>query len=177
MTDNNIQEQPSYRLLRFALVLSMIGSGLYLVNYLLTGLLLPVIQSAVEAGQISYPQEFTVAVEQMLRTPRPYSFSMALLEALSLVGVIRMWRLYRNGFHVYALSQLLMLLVTGLFLGRQYVMLGDIMMTLLFITIYFVCFRRLGLFSREVEPVVDDDDEEDDEDDEEDDENDLVNGE
>jgi len=165
MTENNIQDNPAYRFLRFVLVLSMIGSGMNLLSYLMTGLLMPLMQSYIASGQITFPDQFTVAVEQMMRTPRPYFFSMALLNALSLVGVIRMWKLYRNGFHFYALSQLLMLLVTGLFLGRQYVMLGDIMMTLLFIVIYFVSFRRLGLFNLDAEAVAPVDEEADDDDD------------
>lgn len=168
MTENSIQDNPAYHFLRFVLVLSMIGSGMNLLSYLMTGLLMPTMQSYIASGQITFPDQFTVAVEQMLRTPRPYFFSMALLNALSLVGAIRMWKLYRNGFHFYALSQLLMLLVTGLFLGRQYVMLGDIMMTLLFITIYFVLFRRLGLFNRDTEVASPADEEADDDDDDDD---------
>ncbi len=166
MTNKNIQEQPSYGFLRFMLVLSMIGSGMSLISYLMTGLMMSMMQDYIASGELTFPEQFTVAVEQMLRTPRPFYFCMALLYALSLSGVIRMWKLHRNGFHFYALSQLLMLLVTGLFLGRQYVMMGDIMMTLLFISVYFVCFRRLGLFNRDTEVVEVVEEEENDDDEE-----------
>lgn len=97
-----------------------------------------------------FPSEMTVLVEQFFETPRSFFLCSALLFALSLTGVILMWNLRKSGFHFYTLAQLLILLVTLLFLGRERVPLGDIMFTLLFITYYYIALRNLGVFSRSV---------------------------
>lgn len=97
-----------------------------------------------------FPAEMTVLVEQFFETPRSFFLCSALLYALSLTGDILMWNLRKIGFHLYTLAQLLVMLVTLLFLGRERLPLGDIMFTLLFITYYYIAFRNLGVFSRSV---------------------------
>lgn len=97
-----------------------------------------------------FPAEMTVYLEQFFETPRSFFLCSALLYALSLTGVILMWNLRKIGFHLYTLAQLLVMLVTLLFLGRERLPLGDIMFTLLFITYYYIAFRNLGVFSRSV---------------------------
>jgi hypothetical protein len=103
----------------------------------------------------------TVFVEQLFETPRSFFLCSALLYGLSLAGVILMWNLRKSGFHLYTLAQLLILLVTLLFLGRERVPLGDIMFTLLFITYYYVALRNLGVFSKgsEVQTSTDENEE------------------
>ena len=60
-----------------------------------------------------------------------------------------MWNLRRIGFHLYTLSQLLVLVVTVLFLGKEHLLLGDVMFTLLFVIYYYFSLRRLGVFVKD----------------------------
>ena len=101
---------------------------------------------------MTFPNEMTVYVEELLETPRSFFFSSALLYGLSLTGAILMWNLKKSGFHLYTLAQLLILLITLLFLGREHVALGNIMFTLLFIIYYYIAMRNLGVFDRAVAP-------------------------
>lgn len=135
------------RSLNIVLVLSMIGSGLYCLSSLSWGLTAPVMQQMVDSGAIKMQDSMMVAFEQMVETPRSFYLWSALLYAVSLTGVILMWNLRKLGFHLYTLAQLFVLVITVLFLGKERLLLGDVMFTLLFIVYYYFSLRRLGVFS------------------------------
>ncbi|MBP5327221.1 MAG: hypothetical protein J6Y98_04850 [Bacteroidales bacterium] len=139
------------RTLRIVLVLSMIGSGFYFISNTITGIAQPVMKSAYESGAIKLSGQmstYTVAIEQMLDTPRSFFLCSALLNAMSLTGAILMWNLRKSGFHMYTLAQMLIMLITVLFLGRESMPLGDIMLTILFVLYYYISLRNLGAFNR-----------------------------
>ena len=153
--DNNLEQQiftARRRSLRIILVLSFIGSGFSLLNYLLTGTIMPLAKTMYESGSMTFPSEMTVFAEEMFETPRSFFFCSALLYAMSLAGAILMWNLRKSGFHMYTLAQLLILLVTLLFLGKERVPLGNIMFTLLFIIYYYIALRNLNVFAKETTP-------------------------
>lgn len=127
----------------------MIGSGMSATSYLIYGLTLPMMQQMLHSGTLPMPSEYMVALEEILGYPRPYFLCCALLYALSLTGVIMMWNLRKNGFHLYTLAQLLVLLVTVLFLGKESMPIGNVMFTLLFVTYYFMAFKRIEKFQPE----------------------------
>ncbi|MBQ6955865.1 MAG: hypothetical protein IJP80_04550 [Bacteroidales bacterium] len=129
--------------LRIVLVLSFIGSGLSFFSYLMMSVGLSGFQAMYSSGQMVLPGEMTVFVEQLMETPRSFFVCSSLLYAMSLVGLVMMWNVRRNGFHMYTMAQLLLLLVTVLFLGRERLALGDVMMTLLFVVYYFMAMRQL----------------------------------
>lgn len=136
------------------LTLSCIGSGFSFLTNLITGLTYPVYKAMYESGDLlemmmrfSGEQDgsiFEAALEQSMAVPRVVYLLHALLYAMSLAGVIMMYRLHKNGCHLYAIAQLLVLIVTLLFLGKGHLIIGDVMMALLFIVYYFVTFRRIG---------------------------------
>ena len=110
---------------------------------------LPSMKTVYESGELSVPEEMTVMIEQMINTPRSFYLCSALLYAASLIGVVLMWNIRKSGFHLYTLAQLLVLLIGVLFLGKDRLSLGDVMLTVLFITYYYIALRRLGAFNRE----------------------------
>lgn len=131
------------RSLRFVLVMSMIGSGYMLLNSLFMSAFLPLFKEFVTAGLSSLPTEFKAAYELALSIPRICYVLMTILYALSLTGVIMMWRLRQNGWHCYTLAQLLLLVVPVLFMGKAYLALGDVMMAILFVGFYFVVLKEI----------------------------------
>lgn len=132
------------RSLRIVLVLSLIGSGWMCLSSLSMALMLPAMNQMVASQTVPIPDELQVAFEIVLQTPRSYYALLALLYAVSLVGIVMMWRLRRNGLHFYALSQLLILCVPVIFMGREFLSLGDIMMTPLFIGFYYLSLRGIS---------------------------------
>ena len=150
MTEYDERVQTIWRRnLRIFLVLSIIGSGMYFMASLVWGVTLPSMKAVYESGELSVPEEMTVMVEQMINTPRSFYLCSALLYATSLIGVVLMWNIRKSGFHLYTLAQLLVLLIGVLFLGKDRLSLGDVMLTVLFITYYYIALRKLGAFNRE----------------------------
>ncbi|MCQ2298008.1 MAG: hypothetical protein MJZ51_05235 [Bacteroidales bacterium] len=129
------------RNLRIVLVLSLIGSGYMMLSTFICsidGLLEKMRGPLIEA----YP-EMKVSYEIMMATPRICYILESLLYALSIIGVILMFRLKRSGWHCYTLAQLLLLLVPVLFIGRTAFGIGDFMMTILFSTFYFTTLKNI----------------------------------
>lgn len=136
------------------LTLSCIGSAFSLLSNLISGLFYPIYKAMFESGDLlemlmKFSGEtdsslFEAALEQYMAVPRIVYLLHALLFAMSLAGVIMMYKLRKNGAHLYAVAQLLAIIVTLLFLGRAGLNVGDLMMTLLFIIYYLVTFRRIG---------------------------------
>jgi hypothetical protein len=93
-----------------------------------------------------YSSIFTIRMEQEMDIPNWYNLLRALLDLTSIVGLVLMWRLRKNGFHAYTLSKLLLMLLPLLFLDRSYMGIGDIMIAALFIAYYFFLLKSLGAF-------------------------------
>lgn len=132
--------------LRVLLVLTFITAGLNLFSYLLTAFMMPSFKQIVESTPDMFPDQWKTMVDMFLSLPRGYFAVAALLYAFELAGGVLMWRLHRAGFHCYALSRLLLLLVPLLFIGREFVGIGDVMFALLFIAVYWLLLRALGVF-------------------------------
>ena len=132
--------------LHILLVLSMIWAGLSCLSYLMMGLMLPFFQDYYTSHPGMMPEEFYTMVERMFEVPKGYYLVCSLLFALELAGAILMWNLRRSGFHSYTIARLLLLLLPLLFLGRGAMAIGDVMLALLFILVYYLLLRQLGVF-------------------------------
>jgi hypothetical protein len=129
--------------LRVLLVLSIINAACYIFSCLVLAASLPQLSAMFESNPALLPNEMHTAWNTLSTIPRPYYVAMALLYALSLAGCILMWNFRRSGFHCYALSQLIVLLLPLLFLGKGFVGLGDIMFTLLFLYVYHHLLKKI----------------------------------
>ena len=132
--------------LHLLLVLTFITAGLNLISHSGTALLQPQMRQMVEQTPNLVPEAARTYMDMYLAMPRLYFAGMALLYALELTGAVLMWQVKANGFHCYTLSRLLLLLVPLLFLGRDFVQLGDVMFALLFIVTYWLILKNLGAF-------------------------------
>lgn len=138
--------QHSKKWLHIVLILSMIGTGLSAISNLIVGLTLSFMREVYGSGSVPIPSEMAVAFEQMLEAPKAFYLWSSLVYAMAFAGTILMWNLRKNGFHFYTLGKLLVYVVTLLFLGKGFVNLGDLMLTLLFVMYYFVTLKSLGVF-------------------------------
>ncbi|MBR4505153.1 MAG: hypothetical protein IKP21_00065 [Bacteroidales bacterium] len=134
--------------LHILLVLSMIWAGLSCMSYLMMGLMLPTFQDYYASHPGMMPEEFHTMMERMFEVPKSYYLVCSLLFALELAGAILMWNLRRSGFHSYTIARLLLLLLPLLFLGRGAMAFGDVMLALLFILVYYLLLRQLGVFGQ-----------------------------
>jgi hypothetical protein len=166
----DIRYQALLKSLHIVLVLTYIGSGCMFVGNFLMGIMLPSMNQLYDAGSIKMPEIYAEQVETSLAVPQPYYLISSALYALSLAGAIMMWKLRKNGFHFYTTAQLLIIATGIIFMGREGVMLGDIMLSVLFIGYYFLMLRNLGIFGagqQDTEEEDNNDEEEDNRDEEE----------
>ncbi len=75
---------------------------------------------------------------------RGYYFFEMLLFVASFIGVLMMWRLQKKGFHVYAIAQCLMLIVTSVFVTSKVggFPFGPIFWTALFVFMYYPHYKN-----------------------------------
>lgn len=139
--------QSNIRSFHVLLVLSFIYTGMSLVSEIVSGLALPWMSNWYASHPDSFPEEWGILLERSLAIPQWYYFLIAVLDAVSLVGLVLMWRVRKNGFHCYTLAKLLLVLMPMLFLNRSYVGIGNIMICVLMIGFYFYLMRQLGAFN------------------------------
>lgn len=135
------------------LVITIGWAGLSAMSYLSMGLMLPTVRQVLADNPSMLPEQMEVMMERLLDTPRSFYIVSALLYLLEVLGAAFMWRLRWPGFHCYTLARLLLLLLPALFLGRAFLGVGDIMMALLFVTVYYLLMRRLTSEGDEDQPT------------------------
>lgn len=139
------QNKSRIRALHVVLILSFIANGLGAFSNLMMSL--PAMRSALRDNMQLIPEVLHETYEMMLSIPSAYYIATAVFSAVAFFGCLRMWRLKGLGFHYYTLAKLLLIATPLVFIGRQYLNLGDVMMSILFIAYYFIALRSLDAFS------------------------------
>lgn len=134
--------------LHILLVLTFIFAGLSCFSYIMMGMLAPSLLDYYTEHRDMLPEQFYTMLTTYLEVPRAYYMAGGVLYALEVLGAALMWNLRPSGFHCYTLARLLLILVPLLFLGKGFVGIGDVMMALLFILVYWLLMKQLGAFNR-----------------------------
>jgi len=148
--ENPVPQRPTG--LTVACVLSFINAGFQIFINLFWFLLYNVIHELVESEEylemmekLGTNSEETVAtMEAQLAVGRPSYLLQTLLYIGSFIGVLYMWRLQKKGFHIYAISQILLLIVTAALVtsvtGAPII--GSVILTAIWIGIYYIYYRK-----------------------------------
>jgi hypothetical protein len=64
--------------------------------------------------------------------------------ATSVIGVFLMWKLNSQGFHIYAISQIILILIPEIYLPGLPFPILDILLSLVFVLLYFKNLRSIG---------------------------------
>lgn len=139
------EKKSRLRALHIVLILSFIANGLGAFSNLMMSL--PGMRSTLTENMQLIPEVLHETYEMMLSIPATYYIATAIFSAVAFFGCLRMWRLKGIGFHYYTIAKLLLIATPLVFIGRQYLNIGDVMMSLLFIAYYFISLRALGAFS------------------------------
>ena len=147
----------------FFLILSLINAIWNIMSSLISYFILPLISKMMESGELedSYAPIFTMmkwgedeidtfmaALQSALSINTNYHLFMVLLFIGSLVGVIMMFKLDKRGLHVYSISQILMLINASVYLYPKQpasTFIYDLLLTLMFIFMYYTFFKRIEL--------------------------------
>lgn len=123
-------------------ILSFIGSGLSAFLYFFMAVYYNEIYTRFESGEVVVP-----GLELFMTGGIPFFLLESLLNALSFVGVLFMWKRRIIGFHLYTAAQVFLLMVPVAFLEGRPFMAADAFISGAFVLLYYIQLRRLGLFS------------------------------
>jgi hypothetical protein len=124
---------PRLTFFRILCTATFLGSGLGLVSYLFCGIFFDNLGPAIEASPFMMQRD---VMEMLLGAGRWFFIVNAFLFALSLYGTVQMWNLRKIGFHFYAISQILLLIVPMLFIHGNAETLPQAMVSGIFIFAY-----------------------------------------
>ena len=148
--ENPVPQRPTG--LTVACVLSFISAGWFTLANLITFLSYNFMKSLssdenyLEMMEKFAPDmdEFEAAMEAQFAVSRVSYLLQALLYIGSFIGVLYMWRLQKKGFHIYAISQILLLIVTAALVtsvtGAS--IWGSVILTAIWIGIYFIYYKK-----------------------------------
>ncbi len=147
------------------LVLSFINACWNIMRSIIMYITTPVMSKMMENGDLEDAMEPFVATfgEEMRQAmmdsltllssinPRYYLFSLVLF-IMSLVGVLRMFKWNKTGFHIYAIAQILMLINASVYvypLQNPSPFTYDLLLTVMFILMYYLYFKRKEQFDNQ----------------------------
>jgi hypothetical protein len=121
---------PSLVLLKVLCVITFIGSGLGFISYGIIGLIHNFFTSNLSLIPDEQNREL---IGMMLSAGRVFFFLNAVLYGVSFAGALLLWRMKKIGFHLYTVSQLLLLILPLAYI-KGFPMPGtNIFLTILFI--------------------------------------------
>lgn len=143
------------------LVLSFLNACWNIVSSLISYVVTPRLADMVQSGQIEAmmapysamigeeEQQLALDGMKMIAQIDPkYWLFLGLLFVGSMVGVVKMFKGDKRGLHVYAISQILMLIDKSIYLypkQPQSGLVSDLMLTLVFILLYYLYFKRMEM--------------------------------
>ena len=133
-------------------VLSFINAGWQFLGNIISFLAYNVMQELGQSEEyyelvekyVPDTEQFENTMQAQLAVSRVSYLLTALLFVASFYGVLQMWKLQKRGFHIYAISQILILIVTAIFVtsvtGTSIVM--PAVLTAIWIGIYYLYYRK-----------------------------------
>jgi len=122
-------------LLTVICILSLVNGGLTLISSIIIGSFFD--QFVMIATD--FAEKFKIPGMEMITEGKPLFFFMnALLYAASITGVALMFRLKKNGFHIYTISQILLILAPMYFYHLPGPSIFDIILTGTFVMLYYI---------------------------------------
>jgi len=147
--ENQFEENQRPGFLTFLCVLTFIGSGFSLLSNLIMPAALPTLVEMFRNSP-SIPENVVEVYEQMLTIPVWQFYLSALFYATSILGAIYMLKMKKIGFHIYVVSQLILLCI-GQFLMSESSKPNyfGLFLTLLFIGLYGIYYKKFTVMDTE----------------------------
>lgn len=147
MEQQNKKSQTRPELLKVLCILSFVGSGMSLLSYGVLYLTHDLWKEAFQQGVFDFvlkDEEQIETFELLVGLPASYFLLQTLLFSASFFGVYKMWKLKKVGFHIYTISQILLLISLQLFISNAPFPWFPAMLTASFVFFYY---RHLNLMT------------------------------
>ncbi len=143
------------------LVMSFINACWNIFSAAVSFLMLPQVSKMLDSGQMEemmgpfygamsddMKQMMIEGMRMLAQMDPKYFLFLSLLFVGSLVGVIQMFKGKKTGFHIYSISQILMLINSSVYLYPKQPQSGfvsDLLLTMIFILLYYLYFKRMEM--------------------------------
>jgi hypothetical protein len=128
-TERPVNKRPA--VLTVVCLLSFAGSGAMFFSFMMAGLFH---QTLIELSKI---KEYQVPGMDLVVMTKPWVFlTGALAQCLSLSGVFLMWKMRKQGFHIYTLAQFGLLYLSSFYLMPGKFPTADILFSVSFVLLY-----------------------------------------
>lgn len=140
MTTNTDPNTSTVRpeLLKVLCILTFIGSGLSLISNAMMFMTVDILREMYNNGSFDFLSDSMnlEGIELLINVERSYFLVQAVVFAGSFYGAYQMWQLKKIGFHVYTVSQILLIIISQIYLPNLPFPLFELMLSLVFITFY-----------------------------------------
>ena len=157
--NEQVQKRPTG--MTILLVMSLINAILWIVGSFSLYVTTPAMTRAVENGQIeqflapyasmldeTQMEDMMTGFRFMAQIDAKYWLFKLILFIGSLFGVIKMFKVDKRGLHIYAISQILMLINSSVYFypkQPQSAFVSDLLLTIIFILLYYLYFKRMEM--------------------------------
>lgn len=135
---NNSAKISRPEVLKILCILTFIGSGLSILSNIVMFLSIDIIRELYTNGSFEFMMKSLdgETFEILIMTNRSYFGFQILGLAGAIFGAYKMWNLKKIGFHIYTISQIILIILTQIFLPDLPFPFFEVMISLVFITIY-----------------------------------------
>lgn len=140
MDNQTDQKQTRPDLLKVICILSFIGGGMSFLSYSILYLTIDVWREAFQQGLFDFiirDEQQEQTFELLMSLSPNYFLIQALLFLASVYGVFKMWNLQKVGFHIYTVSQILLLITLQIFVPSAPFPFFPLLLTASFVFLYF----------------------------------------
>lgn len=157
--NEQVQKRPTG--MTILLVTSLINAIFWIVGSFSLYVTTPAMTRAVESGQIeqflapyasmldeTQMEDMMTGFRFMAQIDAKYWLFKLFLFIGSLFGVIKMFKVDKRGLHIYAISQILMLINSSIYFypkQPQSAFVSDLLLTIIFILLYYLYFKRMEM--------------------------------
>ena len=132
----NTQENQRPPVLRLFLILSMVNGIMSVLSNLIVYSMIDLIRQTFDGKKTVNMMGMDVDLSLFMSTDKNFFLFQTILFTISFSGALMMWKYIKVGFHLYTTSQILLLIVSTIYLTGMPFPIFDVMMTILFVYIY-----------------------------------------
>ena len=120
-------------------VFTFAGSGLSAFANLILYLFYDLIKQMFEAGQFNFTESGLEmkSLKMVMNVSPGFFLFQGILYLVSLMGAIMMWKLNRTGFHLYAIAQILLLIIYEFYIPGAPFPIIPLLLSIIFILLYY----------------------------------------
>lgn len=124
-------------ILKILCILTFIGSSLSMISNLALYAMLDEIKKIFADDPVYNFMGVEINMTIFLNVSPSFFLLSSILYSVSLAGAIRMWKLYKSGFHFYTISQILLLIIPKIFIPTMPFPIMDLILSGSFIYFYY----------------------------------------